>query len=252
MSVRSGFFNSLNNDRLYNAEDMSNYYEGLVSNGVYYTVGDALAVTAGTDPLTVNVGSGRAMIDCRWLRNSSDLTLSIDAAGSSSSRIDSVVVKLDLDARDMTIEVVKGGNTAPALEDTATVKYLRLADVTAIQGTQSISVLDCRGSTDCPWVKAVTPSSSIVYYDNVMTMSTTAEGNTLPVNIPEYEPSIDMLEVRLNGISLNPNEYEVSGSGSLAAVTFLNGIESGNEVWFRVVKSLDFQLSQVVNAEEES
>lgn len=250
MSVKSGFFNSQNNDRLYNADDMSNYYEGLISSGVYYAVGDGLAVAAGTESGTVIVGSGRAMINCRWLRNTADYVLELPTAESLTARIDSVAVKLDLGAREMTLEVVKGGSAAPELPETATVKYLRLADVTVPAGGGAVTVTDCRGGTDCPWVAAVTPSSSIVYFDNVYT--TTSDAAEQAVGIAEYEPSIDMLEVRLNGISLNPNEYEVSGSGSAAAVTFTNGMETGNELWFRVVKSLDFQLSQVVDAEEET
>lgn len=250
MGVRFGFFDSINNDRLYHAGDMSNYYEGLISDGVYYAVGDGLKVsTVSGSTTTVNVGSGRALIECRWIRNESDLTVDIEAASSVETRIDSIVVKLDYTYREMTIEAVRGTTSPPVLTNTETVKYLRLANVTVPQGGGTLTITDCRGGTECPWVASITPSSSIVYYDNVVT-STTA--TTVKIGIDEYEPSIDMLEVRLNGISLNPNEYEVSGSGSLAAVTFLNGIESGNEVWFRVVKSLDFQLSQVVNAEEES
>lgn len=251
MSVKSGFFNSLDNDRLYNAEDMSEYFEGLISNGVYYAVGDGLEVTAVEGSMSVNVASGRAMIDCRWLRNTADLELEVEAADSLTSRIDSVAVKLDTDAREMSLVVVTGGSTAPDLTDTTTVKWLRLANLTILAGqTQVTAVTDMRGSDDCPWVASVTPSSSIVYYDNSYT--TASSEGSFPVGIAEYDPSIDMLEVHINGIALTPDEYTVSGTGSAATVTFTNGMEAGNELWFRVVKSLDYQLSQVVDAEEEA
>ena len=249
MSIKSGFFNSLNNDRLYNAEDMSEYFEGLVSNGVYYTVGDALEVSAISGSMSVNVASGRAMIDCRWLRNTADTELEVSAASSTATRVDSVAVKLDTDAREMSLVVVTGGSTAPDLVDTATVKWLRLANLVIAAGaTQVTAVNDLRGSESCPWVKAVTPSASLVYYDNVYT--TAASAGDFPVGIAEYEPSIDMLEVHVNGIALTPDEYTVNNTGSAATVTFTNGMETGNELWFRVVKSLDYQLSQVVTAEE--
>ena len=35
MSMRSGFFNSVDGDRLYNAEDMTMPYRNLISNGVF-------------------------------------------------------------------------------------------------------------------------------------------------------------------------------------------------------------------------
>lgn len=249
MSIKSGFFNSLNNDRLYNAEDMSEYFEGLVSNGVYYAVGDALEVSAISGSMSVNVASGRAMIDCRWLRNTADTELEVAAASSTATRVDSVAVKLDTDAREMSLVVVTGGSTAPDLVDTATVKWLRLANLVIATGaTQVTAVNDLRGSEDCPWVASVTPSSSIIYYDNVYT--TAAASGDFPVGIAEYEPSIDMLEVHVNGIALTPDEYTVNNTGSAATVTFTNGMETGNELWFRVVKSLDYQLSQVVTAEE--
>jgi hypothetical protein len=42
MAFKCGFFNSINGDRLYNAEDMNNPYSRIVSNGVF---GDAESST---------------------------------------------------------------------------------------------------------------------------------------------------------------------------------------------------------------
>lgn len=253
MSVRSGFFDSQSHDRIYWAEDMSRYFEGLVSDGVLYNVDDGLEVTAVSGEMSVNVASGRALIDCRWIRNSSDLELEISASSSTYSRIDAVVVKLDLDEREMTIEVVEGTPattpTAPTLADTDTVKYLRLANISIPAGASTVTVTDNRGASECPWVASVTPSSSIVYYDNAVTSTATT---TVNIGIDEYEPSIDMLEVFINGIAVNPDEYTISGIGSNATITFNSELDADNELWFRVVKSLDYQLSQVVDAEEET
>ena len=44
--ITSGFFNSINHDRVYNAEEMSNYFEGLVTSGIYEMIGGAFEVTA--------------------------------------------------------------------------------------------------------------------------------------------------------------------------------------------------------------
>lgn len=48
MAVTYGFFNSVNGDRKYNADQMSSYFDGLVTDGVYEKIGDALIVKAGT------------------------------------------------------------------------------------------------------------------------------------------------------------------------------------------------------------
>ena len=46
MSVSSGFFNSLNGDRKYNAEQMSAIFDGLIIDGVFASIGTAFAVKA--------------------------------------------------------------------------------------------------------------------------------------------------------------------------------------------------------------
>lgn len=66
MPVTYGFFNSVEGDRRYDADQMSNYFKGLISNGVYEGVGSALQVLAGTG-MSVNVQTGRAIIDCKWI-----------------------------------------------------------------------------------------------------------------------------------------------------------------------------------------
>lgn len=161
MAITSGFFNSLNGDRTYNADDMSNYFEGIVSDGVYESVGDRLAVTA-AEGMAVNVGTGRALIDCKWIRNDATYQIQISAADVQLKRIDAVVIKLDITSRTMSIDVVKGTPSTnwvqPVVTNTSTAKYLILATVKIGAGVTSINssnIVDMRGSTRCPWVTGV-------------------------------------------------------------------------------------------------
>lgn len=158
MAIRSGFFNSVDKDRLYNAEDMSHYFEGLITDGVYESIGNKLQVTANND-MTVSVQTGRAMIDCHWLKNDSIYNLSIDSADVQYDRYDFVVVKLDLnpEVRDMTIEILPGtpGGGTPTIKPTDKIKYLVLARITVSANTKSIAqanIFDLRGTADCPWI----------------------------------------------------------------------------------------------------
>ena len=62
MAITYGFFNAIKQsdgtyDRTYNADQMSTYFEGLVSDGVYESVDDAMQVLAGTG-MQVQVGAG--------------------------------------------------------------------------------------------------------------------------------------------------------------------------------------------------
>ena len=41
-----GFFNSKNNDRIYDATDFGSIFDGVINDGVYMGIGNHLAVTA--------------------------------------------------------------------------------------------------------------------------------------------------------------------------------------------------------------
>ena len=154
MAITYGFFNSVDGDRKYNAEEMSTYFDGLVSDGVFQTVGRKLAVTAATG-MNINIDTGRALIECHWLKNDSVLTITLDESDVQNDRTDLIVIKLDYTNRSMTIEYVKNQSVA---YDTETVKYLTLAKITVPAGATTITqanIKDYRGSATCPWVTGI-------------------------------------------------------------------------------------------------
>ena len=68
MSISYGFYNSINHDRKYNAEQISSIFDGIITDGVYHSIGNAFSVTPGTD-MSVNVASGRAWFNHTWTLN---------------------------------------------------------------------------------------------------------------------------------------------------------------------------------------
>ena len=114
MSVTYGFYNSLNHDRRYSALDMSQIFDGLIGNGIYETIGDAMTVKAGSG-MTVNVQTGRAWFDHTWTYNSTILPLQLEPSQPIVSRIDAVVLEIDarMDYRENSIKIVSG---EPSLE----------------------------------------------------------------------------------------------------------------------------------------
>ena len=58
MAWTSGFFNSVNGDRLYNADQMSRIFEGLITDGVYESVANKLAVQPNSG-MTIQIATGR-------------------------------------------------------------------------------------------------------------------------------------------------------------------------------------------------
>lgn len=158
MAVMYGFFNSINGDRVYNADQMSQYFDGLITNGVYESVGGALQVLAGSG-LAVNVETGRAVINCKWIRNDAVLTLPITQAHSVLNRYTAVILRLDVSGRLVEITTKDGTPastpTKPAMETSSTVVELCLAYVYVAAGATSISqadITDTRPSSLCGWV----------------------------------------------------------------------------------------------------
>ena len=158
MAVTYGFFNSLDSDRLYNADQMSNYFKGLITNGVYETVDDAMIVKA-TTGMVVTVGKGRAIIDCKWINIDALVEVTLSAAHVTLNRYSAICVHLDVSNRLMEIVSIDGTNattpTKPVPENTSTDKYLVLAYVYVGAGVTAITqsnITDTRGQSVCGWV----------------------------------------------------------------------------------------------------
>lgn len=140
MSVTHGFFDSVNGDRIYNSNDFSNYFKGLIGNGIYKDFLGGLQVTADTTTgLGLIVKSGKATIDGRWILNDSDLNLTV-AAGGTSARNDYVVVQLNLSERLMAIKVIS--NEEYFEDDTSVIKNLPLARILIRKNATSINGSD--------------------------------------------------------------------------------------------------------------
>lgn len=160
MAISFGFFNSLNGDRTYDADQMSEYFDGLISNGVYESVGGALQVKAVTGGgMNVQVMPGRGIINCKWISNNSALILEVTAAHAVLNRWTAVVMRLDIVNRLMTITTKDGTPastpTKPSMDNTASVVELCLAYIYVGAGVTSISqanIEDMRASDLCGWV----------------------------------------------------------------------------------------------------
>lgn len=92
MSFTFGFYNSLNHDRVYNAIQMGQIFDGIIYDGVYSTVGSCFVVRATTLPQTVIVGTGRAWFDHTWNYNDSDMVLEAPQSDILLNRIDAIVI----------------------------------------------------------------------------------------------------------------------------------------------------------------
>ena len=157
----SGFFNSVNGDRLYNAQQMSEMFEGLLTGGVFQNVGNKLAVEANTG-MTIQVNTGRGYFSKHWVNNDSAYAITIESSDVVLNRWDAIVIKVDDtdSVRNATLEVKKGSSastpTKPTMERSTFVKEYCLAYVYVGHGATAITqanIEDTRQNTDlCGWV----------------------------------------------------------------------------------------------------
>lgn len=139
MAITYGYFDSINGDRKYNADQMSEYFDGIVSDGVFQSVGGALAVSAQSTPdMSVKVASGRAIINSKWIKNDADITLPITAASTAYARITSVVVQLDPANRLIKITTKDGTPSGSPVAPEITENELEIARITVAANATSI------------------------------------------------------------------------------------------------------------------
>ena len=164
-----GFLDAINGDRKYNSKDFSDYFDGIISDGVYASVGKALNVSADGTGLFVNVDTGRAKILNRYVLNTSILQLDISAPDTSNYRYDAIIVRISLDDRTGSIEVLTGTPSTdpqkPTPSNTETKKAYVLAYVKVPPQATAIApenVENNRGAENCPWVVGIVDTSNII------------------------------------------------------------------------------------------
>lgn len=169
MSVSSGFFNSLNGDRKYNAAQMSAIFDGLIIDGVFASIGTAFAVKA-AGGLTVNVGIGKAWFDHTWTVNDSILPMTAPEAEVILDRIDAVVLEVNgtESVRENTIKFVKGNPSSapsrPTLTNEGNVHQYPLCYIYRKYGTAVINQADITpmvGTESTPFVTGILQTISL-------------------------------------------------------------------------------------------
>ncbi len=139
MAEQSGFFDSIDNDRVYASNWLAGYIAAIISNGVYNL---ELAVIA-NDNMSVKVEPGRAWINGYFYKNIGDFNLSIDIADGVTHRKDIVVLRFDINKRAINLQVVKGEFSgtpvAPEVTRNAEVYDLELCEISIPAGTTKIT-----------------------------------------------------------------------------------------------------------------
>lgn len=161
MAWTSGFFNSVNSDRVYNADQMSHIFEGLISDGVYEAVGNKLAVQP-NNGMVIQIATGRGWFNKRWVNNDSPYLLTVAAPDVLLNRYAAVVIKVDKSANVRAVTpYLKYSQFAtnpvkPTMESSENVKEYCLAYIYIGHGVTSITAANIEDTRQnkslCGWV----------------------------------------------------------------------------------------------------
>lgn len=160
MAITYGFYNSVGGDRTYDAVQLSSIFDGIITDGVFELVDDALVTVDGSG-MAVIVGSGKAWFDHTWTVNDADLTLNLLASDLVLPRIDTVILEVNASnaVRANDIKILAGTPASvpvpPTLTNTSEIHQYPLAYVAVAAGVSEINPGDITvlvGTVLCPFV----------------------------------------------------------------------------------------------------
>lgn len=187
MALTFGFYDSMNGDRVYNAEQVSQMFDGVITDGVFASFEDGMKVIPGSSGLSVRVRTGRAWFNHTWSWNSAiteDYGLATASPGY--TRIDAMVLEINRTVagagnRTNSFKIITGtpsmNPSRPTLTHTEGVDQYALAYIRVNPGATSISqadITDNRGTAGCPFVSG---SSLTIRIEDLIDQWTTQFAN---------------------------------------------------------------------------
>ncbi|MFK4914548.1 pyocin knob domain-containing protein [Lactococcus petauri] len=145
-------WNDVNGDRLYDAEDFMRFFAAFLKTGVVMSFKDGLRVRSAQNGMNIQVGGGSAVIGGGSYLNDENIAIQVNVASSVQNRTDSVVLRMDKNARD-TYLYYKPSDTTVVRNDI--LFELQLATISVKMNATQITdadITDMRSdSTVCGW-----------------------------------------------------------------------------------------------------
>lgn len=145
-------WNDVNGDRLYDAEDFMRFFAAFLKTGVVMSFKEGLRVRSAQNGMNIQVGGGSAVIGGGSYLNDENIAIQVNVASSVQNRTDSVVLRMDKNARD-TYLYYKPSDTTVVRNDI--LFELQLATISVKMNATQITdadITDMRSdSTVCGW-----------------------------------------------------------------------------------------------------
>ena len=229
-NVNCGFFDAVNNDRLYSADQMNRPYKRIITNGVFATPQGTpstdLQVSSASNGMNIVVAAGEGLFGDKWFENPSQIVITVPNNTGVVPRVDSVIVQVDKRTSGRTGNIVYRTGTpasspaVPPINTITNVIEYRVANIYVAAGANAINndaITDLRGSSLCPWVTSLIQQvdTSTLFqqyqtaYENFYDEATTDYENyksEQQENWNEFVSSLtDDLQVETNMIMLSSN-----------------------------------------------
>ena len=228
--VNCGFFDSINKDRLYSADEMNRPYKRIITEGVFATPAGTpstdLQVLSAKDGMNIIVKKGEGMFGSKWFENPSDIAITVPNNTSTVPRRDSVIVQVDKRTSGRKGRIVYRTGTAnsnpmpPDLSTDNNVVEYRVANIYVAASAVYIgqdAITDLRGSSECPWITGTIKQvdTSVLFaqweyaYNNYFNKSTAEFNEYAALRQAEFDQFLENLtselSVATNIIMLNSN-----------------------------------------------
>ena len=171
MALSCGFYNSLDHDRKYNAEQFGSIFDGVIHDGVYMNIGGTMMVKATGADMTVNIQTGRAWFNHTWTLNDTIYPIILPDAEQMLSKIVAIVLEInnETNVRTNSFKTIVGTPASqnpqrPILVNTESIHQYPLAYILIKPGVGVIKQEDITnmvGTSACPFVTSVASSMNV-------------------------------------------------------------------------------------------
>ncbi|MGN0614230.1 MAG: hypothetical protein ACI4JB_10085, partial [Porcipelethomonas sp.] len=230
--IESGFFDSVDGDRKYTAEEMTVYYGMLYGSGIACVEGNIFGNKFALIPSgnTITQYGGLAYIEGRWYSQ----TIGLQYALSAEDKYYTSALKYDPDQREIVCEIIPGtADAPPEVKNENGVVYLKLYDKLLKDNTAGI-VKDYRGTAECPYIKPLSEKVDKVEGKGLSANDFTDSMKEILEAVPENLADKADIGHNHDGVYLGINDTAVNSEKWDGLINDINTLNSA-DTWLLVV-----------------
>ncbi|QRZ32221.1 hypothetical protein [Lactococcus cremoris] len=202
-------WNDVHGDRLYDADDFMRFFAAFLKTGVVMSFKDGLRVRSTQNGMNIQLGSGSAVINGGSYLNDKSIGIQVNVASSIQERMDSVVLRMDKNARTTQLFYKPGDTTVARNGTTYELQLAKISVKTNATQITDADITDMRSdSAVCGWSTPfdnINVDGIIDQYKEIFLQADTEFQEQLQV---WFATAKEKLEVSLNGMENFMNKSE--------------------------------------------